>query len=217
MPRHNSYMNCKADALLTPDQRLATAERVKEASLQRKELRRIRRNAVVRAKRVPCPRVKPTHCLNGHERVQENITPNGTCKLCDKQRKSIVNRKKHPVIIRACAKCGTEFQTTKKLYCSVQCKRSAKCRKKTMRKASFRWYANLTHEEEFLIRTLWSRELRKANEKRKSQTPAGKSRQAAVRHRRRAREVGNGGSWTGKQWLALKAEHGNRCLGCGRG
>jgi hypothetical protein len=215
MPRYESYMNCKADAWLTPDQRLASAERVKELRLQRKDRRRLRRNAVVRAKRVPHPRVKPTHCLNGHERVQENVTPNGTCKLCDKQRKSVANAKQHPVITRACAKCGAEFQTTRKLYCSVQCKHSAKRRKKNIRKTALRWYANLTHEEEFLIRTLWSRELRKANEKRKAQTPMGRAKNIAGRHRRRAKEKGNGGSWTGKQWRALKAEHG-RCLGCGR-
>jgi hypothetical protein len=152
--------------------------------------------------------------------VQDNVTPNGTCKLCEKQRHSLANAKKHPDITRACAWCSAKFQTSRNKYCSPPCKRSAYIKKrntaKVARKRKTKWYANLTHEEEFLIRTLWSRELRKANEKRKAQTPAGRARQAAVRHRRRAREVGNGGSWTGKQWLALKAEHGNKCLGCGR-
>lgn len=38
---------------------------------------------------------------------------------------------------------------------------------------------------------------------------------AAV-HRRNARKRGNGGSWTAAEWLALKAKHGHKCLGCGK-
>lgn len=211
MPRYQSYMNCKADALLTPDQRLATAGRIAELRKARAENRRLRRNAVLRAKRTPHPRVKPTHCLNGHERTQENVTPNGTCKLCEKQRKSIVNALRHPKITRACAKCGAE--TARRKYCSAKCQQSVN-QKKRLRKT--KWYANLTHEEEFLIRVLWSRELRKANEKRQAKTPAGRARLKAGKHRREARERGNGGSWTGKQWLTLKTVHDNKCLGCGR-
>lgn len=35
-------------------------------------------------------------------------------------------------------------------------------------------------------------------------------------HRRRARKVSVGGSWTAEQWQALKAEYGNECLACNR-
>ena len=45
-------MNCKADALLTPDQRLATAGRIAELRKARAENRRLRRNAVLRANRI---------------------------------------------------------------------------------------------------------------------------------------------------------------------
>jgi hypothetical protein len=214
MPRKNSYMNIKADAWMTPDQRLASEQRVKELSELRKERRRVKRNAVLRAKRVRHPRTKLTHCLNGHERTPENITPNGTCKLCDKDRKSSANAEKHPKITKPCAECGTE--TTRRKYCSEQCKRRANNKKSNARKVKTKWYADLTHEEEFLIRTLWSRELRKNNDKRKAKTPGGRARQAAVRHRRRTKERDNGGSWTGSQWLSLKAEYGNKCLGCNR-
>jgi 5-methylcytosine-specific restriction endonuclease McrA len=34
-------------------------------------------------------------------------------------------------------------------------------------------------------------------------------------HRRRARQVGSGGSYTTAEWLALCAAYGNRCLACG--
>jgi hypothetical protein len=36
------------------------------------------------------------------------------------------------------------------------------------------------------------------------------------KQRRRARELGNGGSFTAQQWIALKLRHGSRCLNCGR-
>jgi hypothetical protein len=133
MPRYQSYMNTKADALLTPDQRLATADRIAQLRKEKSEKRRIRRNAVLRAKRTPQPRAKQSHCLNGHERTAENITPNGTCKLCEKQRKRIANAKCHIVVIKACAKCGAE--TTRRKYCSKQCQRSAN-RKLRLRKKS---------------------------------------------------------------------------------
>ena len=55
-----------------------------------------------------------------------------------------------------------------------------------------------------------------AHVKNHNATSAGKARIAANRHRRRARIKGNGGSWTGKQWVALKAAHEGKCLGCGR-
>jgi len=122
MPRYQSYMNCKADTLLTPDQRLATAERLAEIRKGKAEKRRLRRNAVVEAKRVLHPRVKPTHCVNGHERTPENLTSNRTCKLCEKQRKAITNTKRHPKVTRTCARCGAE--TTRRKYCSRQCQQA---------------------------------------------------------------------------------------------
>jgi 5-methylcytosine-specific restriction endonuclease McrA len=61
-----------------------------------------------------------------------------------------------------------------------------------------------------------SLEQRRAKARRKAKSSAGKARSAANRHRRRARIKGNGGSWTGKQWVALKAAHEGKCLGCGR-
>ena len=36
-------------------------------------------------------------------------------------------------------------------------------------------------------------------------------------HRRRALLKGAGGSWTAKQWVALVARYGHRCLACGLG
>lgn len=36
-----------------------------------------------------------------------------------------------------------------------------------------------------------------------------------IQHRRRARIRGSGGNYTAKEWLALCAEHGFRCLCCG--
>lgn len=38
----------------------------------------------------------------------------------------------------------------------------------------------------------------------------------AIRHRRRAREVGNGGSFTVAEWLDLCRKYGNVCLACGK-
>lgn len=35
-------------------------------------------------------------------------------------------------------------------------------------------------------------------------------------HKRRAKEKGNGGSFTGSQWLALKSKYDNKCLGCSK-
>ena len=34
------------------------------------------------------------------------------------------------------------------------------------------------------------------------------------RHKRRARELGNGGSWTAAEWTTLKRQFGSRCVGC---
>jgi hypothetical protein len=39
---------------------------------------------------------------------------------------------------------------------------------------------------------------------------------AAVRHRRRARKLGNGGSYTTAEWLTLKTKYDSRCLCCGK-
>jgi hypothetical protein len=33
-------------------------------------------------------------------------------------------------------------------------------------------------------------------------------------HKRKARALNNGGTWTAAEWTALKAEHGNRCVAC---
>lgn len=41
-----------------------------------------------------------------------------------------------------------------------------------------------------------------------------KANSAVQVHRRRARLLGNGGAFTAKQWLALKAKHGHLCLCC---
>lgn len=38
----------------------------------------------------------------------------------------------------------------------------------------------------------------------------------AIVHKRRARELGNGGSFTSAEWEALCTKHGNRCLACGK-
>jgi hypothetical protein len=36
----------------------------------------------------------------------------------------------------------------------------------------------------------------------------------AIRHKRKALKLGNGGSWTAKQWQTLKRQYGFRCVGC---
>ena len=33
-------------------------------------------------------------------------------------------------------------------------------------------------------------------------------------HKRRARKIGNGGSWTATEWQTLKRQYGNRCVSC---
>jgi hypothetical protein len=160
---------------------------------------------------------KQTHCLRGHERTPENVQKNGTCKLCHRLADT-ARREKKPSIPKACAKCGVEFTTAKprQKYCSPQCKHRAKKANHRARIRAKKWYADLTHEETFLIKVLVSRERRKRSEKRKAQSSGGRARSKAHSHKYRARKHGNGGSWTGKQWLALKESYGNRCLGCGR-
>ena len=44
---------------------------------------------------------------------------------------------------------------------------------------------------------------------------AWKAGRKACKNRRRSRLKGNGGSFTGKQWIELCARYGGRCLGCG--
>jgi hypothetical protein len=41
-------------------------------------------------------------------------------------------------------------------------------------------------------------------------------RMAASRHLRRARKLGNGGSFTAAEWITLKLFYGNKCLACGK-
>ena len=118
MPRRDSYWHRKAIAWLTPEQRAASEARRKEVSLMRAEKRRIRLNARLRAKRLQSnsPRTKQTHCLRGHERAPENVTPNGTCKLCPRK----IRKKEKRVRTSLCPWCEKEFSTTnaRKVYCS---------------------------------------------------------------------------------------------------
>jgi len=156
---------------------------------------------------------KQTHCKRGHERTAENVDSNYTCLLC-KHLADAARRK--PSVTKSCAWCNEDFTTTKskQVYCGRQCKHSAHVKKhnaaRGIRVAKTRWHYGLTHEERFLIDTLWSREQRKDYERKRT------AHNKAKLHRRNARIRGNGGSWTGKQWVALKAAHEDKCLGCGR-
>jgi hypothetical protein len=50
-----------------------------------------------------------------------------------------------------------------------------------------------------------------------ARTPKGKAIMKSHAHNRRARFLGNGGSWTASEWVALVARYGHRCLACGLG
>lgn len=47
-------------------------------------------------------------------------------------------------------------------------------------------------------------------------TERGKAIRNALNHKRETRKAGNGGSHSADEWAALKAQHGYRCLRCGR-
>ena len=180
---------------------------------------------------------KKSHCLNGHEKTPENTDSNYSCKLC----KSMRDAARHPRLTKVCAWCACEFTgRADQEYCNRKCLDKAKNRRKSKvtdkrreelhveaeKRSAWkldhpgeRWYAYKTmssEEKKAYYRKnnrAGSLEQRRAKARRKANSPAGKARSAATRHRRRARIKGNGGSWTGKQWVALKAAHEGKCLG----
>ena len=183
---------------------------------------------------------KKFHCLNGHEKTPDNTDSNYSCKLC----KSMRDAARHPRLTKVCAWCACEFTgRADQDYCNRKCLDKAKKRRKSKvtdkrreelhveaeKRSAWkldhpgeRWYAykTMSSEEKKAYhrknREAGSLEQRRAKARRKAKSSAGKARSAANRHRRRARIKGNGGSWTGKQWVALKAAHEGKCLGCGR-
>jgi hypothetical protein len=211
MPRAKYYWNTRANAMLTPKQRLASKERLKEQ-------RRLRRNAVLRATRVPNPRVKLTHCLRGHERTPENVQKNGTCRLCGNARKNPSKAK--PPITLVCAWCGREFTTSRpkfSTYCKKQCKSHAHRKRK---KLGLPKGSSVTRGHRGRKRVSVEHKRKMATEKKRrwrlKYPEKAQARNSANSHRRRAKEKSNGGSWTATEWLALKTQYGNKCLGCNR-
>ena len=112
-----------------------------------------------------------------------------------------------PSITKSCPWCSKEFTTTisKKVYCKKTCKHQAHKSRAEGRGGIHR----IKLSKEAL------REHRKSYEKRRAKSPAGRAKNRANSHKRRVWER-SGDSWTGKQWTALKAEYGNKCLGCGK-
>lgn len=117
-----------------------------------------------------------------------------------------------------CAWCGVTFQGgRRRKYCSGRCKRApwaAAHRSQMLEYWRERYYRNRAKESER------ARQWYRANHKRAldssrawtQRNPDGKR---AKDVRRRARELGASGSWTGAEWRLVLERCGDRCYYCG--
>ena len=72
---------------------------------------------------------KLTHCKRGHERTTENVTSNGTCRLCNNARRNTTRVSKAKAkTSRKCSWCNEEFYTSKprQMYCCKKCSHCAR-------------------------------------------------------------------------------------------
>lgn len=132
---------------------------------------------------------RKSHCIRGHERTPENVSHRG-CILCAAfcKRLRYVKKPRKKFCVNG------HIRMLSGLDSSRGCKLCRKQRYDAWRKA---------HPE-------------LANASSKKYNRANPEKCRALQHKRRARVLGNGGSFTDAQWLGLKHLYGDRCLGCGR-
>ena len=143
------------------------------------------------------PRVKKTHCIRGHEKTLDNTTKSGNCRTCS-------------------------LEHSKRFYQEhLEAERE---------RARLHQAAHPEKRKESFIKFLaehpgYAAEHKKAWDKANPERKAEHSRRTRKKHpearraahqRRKARKLGNGGSWTPKEWLELKSTYVFKCLCCGR-
>jgi len=143
------------------------------------------------------PQIKKTHCIRGHERTPDNITKSGNCRTCGLE----YSKRFHQEHL--------EFERERA--------RSHQAAHPERRKESFIKF--LAEHPGYALehQRAWAKaNPEKTAEHRRRTRKKHPETKKAAHHRRKARKLGNGGSWTPREWRELKATCGFKCICCFR-
>jgi hypothetical protein len=140
-------------------------------------------------------RTKKTHCLRGHEKTSDNTTKSGNCRTCSLEHsrsyyQENLESEKEKARLRQASHPEERRESVKRFL------------------STHPGYALEYHRA-------WAKANpdRKAEHARRTRKKHPETKKAA-HHRRKAWKLGNGGSWTPREWLELKVVYGLKCLCC---